>query len=137
MALPEVPKLNYSVALTMTGAFPVEGNSFFKTYAEAVAAAATAEAPGSTATVYYFTQILHVTEGDQRGLYEIQNDKTLKKIGGGSESAAIKTDDSLSYENGILSVNTADKVEEDNTLPITAAAVHAVVGNIEILLETI
>ena len=137
MALPEVPKLNYSVALAMTGAFPVEGNSFFKTYAEAEAAAATAQAPGSTETVYYFTQILHVTEGEQRGLYEIQNDKTLKKIGGGSESAAIKTDDSLSYENGILSVNTADKVEEDNTLPITAAAVHTVVGNIEILLETI
>lgn len=134
MALPEVPKLNYSVALTMTGAFPVEGNSFFKTYAEAVAAAATAEAPGSTATVYYFTQILHVTEGDQRGLYEIQNDKTLKKVGGGTE---FKTDESLTFENGVLSVNTADKVEQDNTLPVSSAAVNTVVGNIEILLGTI
>lgn len=133
MALPEVPKLNYSVALAMTGAFPVEANAFFKTYAEAEEAAATAQAPGSTETVYYFTQILHVTEGDQRGLYEIQTDKTLKKVGG----IEFETNDTLSYKNGVLSVNTADEVAADNTLPITSAAVHAVVGNIETLLKTI
>lgn len=37
----------------------------------------------------------------------------------------------------VLSVNTADEPEADNTLPITAAAVHNTVGNIEILLGTI
>lgn len=49
----------------------------------------------------------------------------------------IKTDKTLSFENGVLSVNTASKVEADNTLPITSAAVHTTVGNIEILLSTI
>lgn len=38
---------------------------------------------------------------------------------------------------GLLSVLTADSVEEDNTRPITAAAVHTTVGNIEVLLSTI
>lgn len=36
-----------------------------------------------------------------------------------------------------LSVDTADAVEQDNTLPITSAAVHTTVGNIELLLKTI
>ena len=43
----------------------------------------------------------------------------------------------LDPETKVLSVNTADQVEEDNTLPITSAAVHSTVGNIEILLRTI
>lgn len=37
----------------------------------------------------------------------------------------------------VLSVNTADAPDANNTLPITAAAVHTTVGNIEVLLETI
>lgn len=36
-----------------------------------------------------------------------------------------------------LEVDTAEDVEQDNTLPITSAAVYTTVGNIEILLETI
>lgn len=47
------------------------------------------------------------------------------------------TDKTLKLEDGVLSVNTAEAVEEDNTLPITSAAVHTTVGNIEILLGTI
>lgn len=49
------------------------------------------------------------------------------------------TDESLNLdpETGVLSVNTAEQVEEDNTLPITSAAVYSTVGNIEILLRTI
>ena len=38
---------------------------------------------------------------------------------------------------GRLAVQVADAAEEDNTLPITAAAVHTELGNIEILLQTI
>lgn len=49
----------------------------------------------------------------------------------------IETDDTLSFVNGILSVNTADDAEADNTLPITSAAVHTQIGNIETLLKTI
>ena len=49
----------------------------------------------------------------------------------------FKPDKTLKLEDGILSVNTADKVEEDNTLPITSAAVYTEVGNINALLATI
>ena len=40
-------------------------------------------------------------------------------------------------EQGRLAVQVADEAEADNTLPITAAAVHTELGNIEILLQTI
>jgi hypothetical protein len=43
----------------------------------------------------------------------------------------------LKLEDGILSVNTTDQMEQDNTLPITSAGVFATVGNIEALLKTI
>lgn len=51
-------------------------------------------------------------------------------------SDVIKTDETLSFKNGILSVNTSKKVE-DSILPVTSAAVDTVVGNIDILLKTI
>ena len=47
------------------------------------------------------------------------------------------TDETLILKNGVLSVNTTNKVENDNTLPITSAAVASTVGNIEVLLKTI
>lgn len=56
---------------------------------------------------------------------------------GGSGGASFKTDETLSLKNGMLSVNRAFEVEQDNTLPITSAAVAATVGNIEVLLKTI
>lgn len=40
-------------------------------------------------------------------------------------------------DDGVLSVETTDAAEQDNTLPITSAAVAETVGNIEILLKTI
>lgn len=49
----------------------------------------------------------------------------------------ISTDESLFYQDGVLSVNTTDHMEQDNTLPITSAGVYATVGNIEALLKTI
>lgn len=49
----------------------------------------------------------------------------------------FETDETLSLENGVLSVNRATDAEPDNTLPITSAAVYAEIGNINVLLETI
>lgn len=40
-------------------------------------------------------------------------------------------------EDGLLSVDVATKAEEDNTKPITSAAVNTLVGNIDALLSTI
>lgn len=53
------------------------------------------------------------------------------------EDAFFETDETLTLKNGVLSVNTADEPEADNTLPITSAAVHTTIGNINALLETI
>lgn len=49
----------------------------------------------------------------------------------------VKTDETLIMKDGVLSVNTTDLMEKDNTLPITSAGVFATVGNIEALLKTI
>ena len=49
----------------------------------------------------------------------------------------FKTDETLTLKDGILSVNTTNDMEQDNTLPITSAGVFATVGNIEALLKTI
>ena len=50
---------------------------------------------------------------------------------------SFTTDETLTLKEGVLSVNRALSAEQDNTLPITSAAVAATVGNIKILLETI
>lgn len=49
----------------------------------------------------------------------------------------FNTDETLTLKDGILSVNTTNDMEQDNTLPITSAGVFATVGNIEALLKTI
>lgn len=55
-----------------------------------------------------------------------------------SGGAAYKIGHGLKLdEDNTLSVDTADAVEQDNTLPVTSAAVAATVGNIEVLLGTI
>ena len=50
---------------------------------------------------------------------------------------AFDTDETLTLKDGVLSVNTTDQMEKDNTLPMTSAGVYATVGNIEALLKTI
>ena len=54
-----------------------------------------------------------------------------------SGGVQFETDATLKLEDGVLSVNTTDDMEKDNTLPITSAGVYATVGNIEALLKTI
>ena len=49
----------------------------------------------------------------------------------------IEIGSGLKLENNVLSVDTAETVEEDNTKPITSAAVFAEVGNIEVLLSLV
>lgn len=55
--------------------------------------------------------------------------------GGGGVNYIIG--DGLKLEGRTLSVDTATEVEQDNTKPITSAAVYTTVGNIEALLKTI
>ena len=53
-----------------------------------------------------------------------------------AENSVFETDETLTYENGILSVNTTNQAEEDNTKPITSSGVHTIVGNIGAILDT-
>ena len=66
-------------------------------------------------------------------------DKVLKQVKEDIQSAGTNftTDNTLTLKDGVLKVNTANDAEADNTLPITSAAVHVVVGNIDALLDLI
>lgn len=56
----------------------------------------------------------------------------------GTDGSVIYTEGSnISIVDNVISVITADAPEQDNTKPITSAAVHTQIGNIQVLLETI
>lgn len=79
------------------------------------------------------TQKFTVTDQDIKSIN--QRIETLEKAEGGVN---FTTDKTLTLsEDGVLSVNTAVTVEADNTLPVTSAAVHTEIGNIDALLQTI
>lgn len=90
MAIESLPKLNFSVPLAMTAALPVEYNAYFDDYDRALAAAATAEQPGSSNTVYYYGQKIVVLTTASADLYIIQPDKTLKYIGSGGDDKSFE-----------------------------------------------
>ena len=69
-----------------------------------------------------------------KGDYVKGKEKFLEQVPNG---VAFETDHTLTLKDGILSVNTTDQMEQDNTLPMTSAGVYATVGNIEALLKTI
>lgn len=133
-------KLNFSVSFNPTTAFPLDARSYFDSLESATAAAATAVEVGSSEGTYYIGQNVVVVEGSTATMYVIQPDKTLSPVGSGGSSggsynigSGLKLDESTNT----LSVDTATDVEQDNTKPITSAAVYQTVGNIEILLGTI
>lgn len=67
------------------------------------------------------------------GEYE-ESDIPLPEGGGGM---GYEIGHGLKVTGNTLEVDAAEEVEQDNTLPITSAAVYTTVGNIEILLGTI
>lgn len=69
--------------------------------------------------------------------YEGTEEEFADKLANGSGGVGFETDNTLSLKDGVLSVNTTNIMEQDNTLPITSAGVYATVGNIEALLKTI
>ncbi len=62
---------------------------------------------------------------------------TTNVAGGGGVPYNIGHGLKVDTETNTLYVNTVSSVEQDNTLPITSAAVYAEVGNINALLGTI
>lgn len=135
-------KLNFSTSFNRTSAFPLDAACYFNSLALAKAAAATAEEVGSTNTVYYYGQKLMVDllDGTTPKWYTIQSNGTLLEDGTEStanEGTSFETGENLELIDGVLKVKVATAVEANNTLPVTSAAVHTHVGNIEALLETI
>ncbi|MBQ8505880.1 MAG: hypothetical protein IJ466_00365 [Clostridia bacterium] len=53
------------------------------------------------------------------------------------KAGVVRVGANLRMENGVLSVDTAASVEQDNTRPVTSAAVHTQLGNVEALLKNI
>ena len=74
---------------------------------------------------------------EEQSLTDEEKAQARKNIGA-DVGVNFTTDETLNLsEDGVLSVNTANDVEQDNTLPVTSAAVFAEVGNINALLGTI
>ena len=94
-------KLDFDVAFNRQTAFPLDARSYFESLESATAAAATAQAAGSSETTYYFGQTIAVVENSKATLYVIQPDKTLKEVGGNiliNENVFTKDD------NGVLNL---------------------------------
>lgn len=84
-------KLNFAVGFNRTSAFPLDANSYFESYEEAVAAAAGAAVVGSSDSAYYIGQLIIVNESGNFGLYQISADKTLIKFGQASSADDLKS----------------------------------------------
>lgn len=131
-------KLNFSTSFKPTSAFPLDARCYFESLELAKEAAATAEEAGSKNTIYHYGMKLLVDDGITTKWYTIQRNRTLLEEGSGDSGISFETDETLTLgEDGVLRVNTANAVEEDNTLPITSAAVYTTVGNISAILDTI
>ena len=76
-----------------------------------------------------------LTNEDKQEIAEIAAELVDVPDSGGNVN--FQTNETLTLKDGVLSVNTTNDMEQDNTLPITSAGVFATVGNIEALLKTI
>lgn len=99
-------KLNFSTSFNPTSAFPLDARCYFENLASAQAAAATAEAAGSSNTVYYFGETLAVLENNVATLYIIQP-KDETGVGGELVEVGSKTlgdEKSIKLVDGTLSL---------------------------------
>ena len=85
-------KLNSSTSVNPTSGFPIDARTYFESFESAQAAAATAEAAGSSSTVYYYGQILTVYEEGAVSAYQISGDKTLVKLAETTASGDLEGD---------------------------------------------
>lgn len=79
---------------------------------------------------------------DEEGLKkynELLQKKFLGSVNGSSTGGAnnLVAGDNIEIVDNVISVLTAESVEQDNTKPITSSAVYTEVGNINILLQNI
>ena len=69
--------------------------------------------------------------------FEIVDAAARKQIQSISENGTYKICSGLKVEDGVLSVDVAEAVTENDHRPISSAAVHVTVGNIDALLKII
>jgi hypothetical protein len=77
---------------------------------------------------------------DEEGLRKYNQLLQMKFIASGGSSGTgtnLMPGDNIDITDGVISVVTTDEVEQDNTKPVTSAAVYSEVGNINVLLKTI
>ena len=74
---------------------------------------------------------------DNREPVDVSFNVSVRAGGGSGGGYNIGYGLKLDAATNTLSVDTADKVEQDNTKPVTSAAVYTEVGNINALLATI
>lgn len=95
------------------------------------------------------SMVMHTTFGEVQQIPSAEIDAYLKSAvesylatslptASGEKLGGVKVGESLIIDEfGVLNVNVAHAMEEDNTLPITSAAVYGEVGNINALLASI
>ncbi len=89
----EFGKLNFAVGFNRTSAFPLDANSYFENYNNAVTAAAGAAEVGSSDSAYYVGQLIIVKDTTKGvGLYQISADKKLVKFGQASSADELTAD---------------------------------------------
>ena len=137
-------KLNFAVGFNRTSAFPLDANSYFENYADALAAASGAAEVGSSDSAYYIGQILIVndkseTDNKGLGLYQITASKTLVKFGQASSADELgervsALESQITTLNGKLILATADKdglMSKEDFAKLTGIAAGAQVNVIE------
>lgn len=80
---------------------------------------------------------LGYTEEGELGLYSGQKLLSAVPVVGGGGGLPFGVGHGLKVVEGDLTVDTVDDFQGDNTLPMTAAGVNIIVGNIDVLLGTI
>lgn len=88
-------KLNFSTSFNPTSAFPIDARTYFEDYDLALAAAKTAEAAGSSNTVYYIGQIFTVYAGGEVAAYQVtgaKDETALIKLASTTASGDLASD---------------------------------------------
>ena len=131
MAIESKNLLVWVKAMSRGQALPLDASEVYTSLAEA-------ETYAGTATAYAGQTIKVKLDDGKYHSYILQPSESglvLEELTSGGVD--FETDDTLMLKDGMLSVNTTDAVEADNTKPITSAGVYSTVGNIEVLLKTI
>lgn len=135
-------KLNFSTSFNPTSAFPIDARTYFESLEAAQAAAATAEAAGSSNTTYYIGQIFTVYEGGEVSAYQVTAAKALQKLASTTASGDLASDvATLQSQVGALqtAMNTAESDIagiKDGTITVGKATADAIGNDIAATYET-